>query len=245
MENKRELPHKLHLECGLVTPSGWVNVDASWNAWLAKHSGLRKILSRFGIVPKHLAEIPWNPNIMVHDVRKGLPFPNNYFSAIYASHLLEHLYLLEAQYLLRECFRCLQAGGVLRIVVPDLRAIVTEYLGEEPFGRTPSGLANLRPADRMMKRLSLRKPESPRGNLGYWLYTALKDFHSHKWMYDTDSLIGHFQEAGFEHVRACKFLESRIEGIEKVEKPERFLNNEGICVEGIKGVEYETAFPRV
>jgi hypothetical protein len=29
---KRELPRKLHLECGLVTPSGWVNVDASWNA---------------------------------------------------------------------------------------------------------------------------------------------------------------------------------------------------------------------
>lgn len=108
---KRQIPRKLHLGCGLVAPPGWLNVDASWNAWIAKYPGLRKILSQFRIIPKHLAEIPWESNIIVHDVRKGLPFPDNYFLAIYASHLLEHLYQLEAKYLLRECHRCLEAGG--------------------------------------------------------------------------------------------------------------------------------------
>lgn len=233
---KRELPRKLHLGCGLVTPSGWVNVDASWNTWLAKYPRLKKLLARAGILPKYLAEVPWDPNIVIHDVRKGLPFPSNYFEAIYASHLLEHLYLSEAKRLLRECFRTLQAGGVLRMVVPDLRAIVAEYLGEQPFA-VAHDLESVRPADRMMQRLMMRSPEPPRGHFIYRIYTALKDLHSHKWMYDAPSLIGHFEEAGFIEVRECGFLESRIEDILKVEQPERVLNGAGICVEGIKPTE--------
>lgn len=234
---KRELARKLHLGCGLVTPSGWVNVDASWNAWLAKYPRLKKLLARAGILPKYLAEVPWDPNIVIHDVRKGLPFPSNYFEAIYACHSLEHLYLSEAKRLLRECFRTLQQGGVLRMVVPDLRAIVAEYLGEQPFSNEPHDLGSVRPADRMMLRLMMRSPEPPRGHFIYRIYTALKDLHSHKWMYDANSLIGHFEDAGFREVRECGFLESRIKGIEEVEQPERVLNGAGICVEGIKPAE--------
>ena len=219
-----------------MTPSGWVNVDASWNAWLAKHARLRKFFARFRILPKRVAEVAWDPSIVVHDVRKGVPFPDNYFEAIYASHLLEHLYLLEAKYLLRECFRTLQAGGVLRMVVPDLRAIVAEYLGEQPFA-VAHDLESVRPADRMMQRLMMRSPEPPRGHFIYRIYTALKDLHSHKWMYDANSLVGHFEDAGFREVRECGFLEGRIKGIEEVEQPERVLNGAGICVEGIKPAE--------
>jgi hypothetical protein len=56
-------------------------------------------------------------------------------------------------------------------------------------------------------------------------------------MYDADSLIGHFEDAGFREVRECGFLESRIKGIEEVEQAERVLNGAGICVEGIKPTE--------
>jgi hypothetical protein len=128
-------------------------------------------------------------------------------------------------------------GGVLRMVVPDLRAIVAEYLGEQPFSGRPHDLESARPADRMMQRLMMRSPEPPSGHFVYRVYTALKDFHSHKWMYDASSLIGHFEEAGFIEIRECGFLESRIEGIEEVEQAERALNGAGICVEGIKPKE--------
>ena len=68
----------------------------------------------------------------------------------------------------------------------------------------------------------------------YKVYRALKDFHSHKWMYDADSLVQLFEEAGFKEAQVCGFLENRIKEIQEVESPERVLNHEGICVEGIK-----------
>lgn len=45
---------------------------------------------------------------------------------IYASHLLEHLYLEDGRTSMTECFCVLQHGGFLRVVVPDLRVVVDE-----------------------------------------------------------------------------------------------------------------------
>jgi hypothetical protein len=62
----------------------------------------------------------------------------------------------------------------------------------------------------------------------------MTDFHSHKWVYDADSLSGYVKLAGFENVTAMQANQSRIEGIEQVEDPARILNGAGVCVEGIK-----------
>jgi hypothetical protein len=53
-------------------------------------------------------------------------------------------------------------------------------------------------------------------------------------MYDSLSLIRHLQEAGFVDVVEMAFGTSRIEGVGDIELPERVLNGEGVCVEGIK-----------
>lgn len=225
---------KLHLGCGLTAPDGWVNLDGSWNAWLAKSPVLRRALRALRIVPPEQLEIPWNPNVLIHDVTKGLPFEDNSFSAVYASHLLEHLYLEQAEFLLKECYRVLEPSGVLRIVVPDLRSIVLEYLGERTLVYSDDSDAPATPADKLNKRLMLRSPESPSGNWLYRLYTALKDYHSHKWMYDANSLIAYLRLAGFADVREMPFHESRIVGIEEVEQASRVLNGVGVCIEGTK-----------
>jgi ubiquinone/menaquinone biosynthesis C-methylase UbiE len=225
---------RLHLGCGLNTPSGWINLDGSWNARLAKYPFIRKLLRTLHIVPASQLDIPWDPNTFIHDVRKPLPFQDNSFRAVYASHLLEHLYLEEAKRLLKECLRVLRPGGVLRMVVPDLRTIILEYMGEKPFGNPMHDVEPVSRADQLNWRLLLRTPEPPSGNLLYRLYTALYDFHLHKWIYDADSLIVYFKWAGFVNVQEMQFHQSRIEGIEKIELPERVLNGEGICVEGIK-----------
>jgi predicted SAM-dependent methyltransferase len=122
-------PIRLNLGCGLRTPPGWVNVDGSWNARLAKHPILRRSLTKIGLLPKDRLDIPWDSSIFIHDVRKPLPFESGCVSTVYASHVLEHLYLEEGRQLIRESFRVLSAGGVLRVVVPDLRVFVEEYLG--------------------------------------------------------------------------------------------------------------------
>lgn len=69
-----------------------------------------------------------SPEVREYDLRKGLPYPDGSFDAVYHSHVLEHLDPTSAEAMLRECVRVLKPEGVLRIVVPDLEGIAQEYL---------------------------------------------------------------------------------------------------------------------
>jgi predicted SAM-dependent methyltransferase len=225
---------RVHLGCGLTTPSGWVNVDGSWNARLAKHPILRRTLHALHVTSPDKLNVPWNPEILIHDLRTPLPFPNDSASTVYSSHLLEHLYFEEGHRLIRETYRVLADGGILRIVVPDLGSIVQEYLGERPFGEPSNGAVKPCSADRLNQRLLMRAPAPPSDNLFSRLYNSWMDFHTHKWVYDANSLIHHLESAGFVEVRQMALHESQIDGIEQIEDPSRILKGEGICVEGIK-----------
>ncbi len=78
-------------------------------------------------------------DIIEHDVRRGLPFPNAAFDAVYHSHVLEHFTREEGRALIGECQRVLKPGGVLRVVVPDLEGIARTYLRTlEAADRDPS-----------------------------------------------------------------------------------------------------------
>ena len=69
-----------------------------------------------------------DPQVLRHDIRRGLPFADESFGAIYHSHLLEHLAPESGRQFLQECLRVLRPGGVMRIVVPDLEIIASLYL---------------------------------------------------------------------------------------------------------------------
>lgn len=53
------------------------------------------------------------------DIRKGLNFDDGIINGIVASHLLEHLDVQECIRLLKECYRVLKVGGVIRVSVPS------------------------------------------------------------------------------------------------------------------------------
>ena len=226
--------NRLHLGCGLTTPAGWINIDGSWNARLAKRPVLRRLAHSLHLTPADKLSVPWDSSIFIHDVRKPLPFPPDSADVIYSSHLLEHLYFDEARRLIQECFRVLTARGVLRVVVPDLRAIIREYLGDGQIGQPSKDFEALQPADRLNHRLLMRSPSPSNGNFLYRIYTALKDFHQHKWMYDASSLKALLESAGFVAVEEMPLHTSRIAGIEDVEQPSRVADGQGICVEGVK-----------
>jgi predicted SAM-dependent methyltransferase len=62
------------------------------------------------------------------DCRKRLPFADHSARGIYTEHFFEHIdYTEEAPYFLSECYRVLQPGGVLRIVVPDAEKYIRAY----------------------------------------------------------------------------------------------------------------------
>jgi predicted SAM-dependent methyltransferase len=67
-------------------------------------------------------------SVISHNLLTGLPFEERAFELVYHSHVLEHFDKKQGAYLIRECFRVLQSGGIIRIAVPDLSKIAAQYL---------------------------------------------------------------------------------------------------------------------
>lgn len=78
---------------------------------------------RFAIVPR-----PNTKHILVRDIRKGLPYPNQGFDVVYCNHVMEHLTPDEGIAFLKELKRVLKSTGRLRLVVPDLERAARDYL---------------------------------------------------------------------------------------------------------------------
>jgi len=230
-QEKNTITLKLNLGCGLVAPDGWVNIDSSYNARLAKYPKLRRFLGKFKILPKRLIEIPWPKNIIILDVRKGLPYPDNSVKYIYSSHFLEHLSRAEAKKLLGECYRVLVPGGALRIIVPDLLACVEKYT--EAFHKWDENSQGLCPAEIFLENLAMY--DHGLANEPFWLRFYKKKFYdknTHKWAYDEQSLSYLLKGTGFKDICKRKYGESLIENVVNLDIPERFEGS--ICFEAVK-----------
>ena len=68
------------------------------------------------------------PQVRAYDLNRGIPLPTACCAVVYHSHLLEHFSKERGAAFIGECFRVLKPGGLLRVVVPDLEALATEYL---------------------------------------------------------------------------------------------------------------------
>jgi predicted SAM-dependent methyltransferase len=90
----------LNLGCGSRFHPDWINVDFAATA----------------------------DSVLSHDLRLGVPFPDERFDVVYHSHLLEHFSRPFALSFLRETYRVLKRGGITRIAVPDLERTARAYL---------------------------------------------------------------------------------------------------------------------
>ena len=93
-----------------------------------------------------------SPYVQNYDIRQGLPYADASFEACYSSHLLEHLTPHQAKKLLIDALRVLKPRGMIRVVVPDLEAIVRTYL--TALEEADSGVSEAQPKyDWMMLEL--------------------------------------------------------------------------------------------
>lgn len=69
-----------------------------------------------------------SPYVRAYNFLNGFPFEDNQFDVVYHSQVLEHFPKEKAGDFLIECLRVLRPGGILRVVVPDLENIASEYL---------------------------------------------------------------------------------------------------------------------
>ena len=91
----------VNLGCGTRLHARWVNIDM----------------------------VPTAPGVRVANfLDEGIPLPERSASAVYHSHVLEHLPFSHAKRFLRECLRVLAPGGILRVVVPDFEQSARDYV---------------------------------------------------------------------------------------------------------------------
>lgn len=215
----------VHLGCGPnCSPTCWTEYDGSWQVRLIGMPGWIRWLPR--TLYRRLVKEPlvWPTHVKYLDLRKKLPFPPGSVDAIYASHVLEHLYRDEAKRLVAECHRVLKPGGMLRLAVPSLRYFAERYLASQSDDA----------ADQFMRLLHVRSEQGVRNPLLRLYHLCGGDFHSHKWMYDAASLTLVFRSAGFASVRERSCHDSDIPEITLVESRTRVSPSEGFAVEGVK-----------
>ncbi|HEV8657243.1 MAG TPA: methyltransferase domain-containing protein [Thermoanaerobaculia bacterium] len=97
--------HKIHLGSGDHRIAGWINID-------------RDVMMQVDVVA---------------DLTSEMPLRSGSVDLIHSEDFIEHIDQAAGELALRECHRVLRTGGVMRLLTPDLRALVEEiYLRRNP-----------------------------------------------------------------------------------------------------------------
>lgn len=201
--------------CGLSAPSGWINFDASPTLRLQR-------LPLVGAVAT-AARARFPPSVKFGDVVRGLKIPTDSCSAVYASHVLEHLALEDFNKALVETFRILKPGGVFRLVVPDLRQLAERYLDRLASGESDANTQFFREACMGVERRA-------RGLRG--VVVSAFGNTAHLWMWDELSLTAALTKVGFSRVRRASFNDSTVEAFRDVEVESRFFD--AVAIEAVR-----------
>jgi len=202
---------RLNLGCGSRVPHEWINVDYALGARFMK-------IPYFRIINKKLKlfDLDWSEKIFLHDLTKKFPWTDNSIDVVYTSHTLEHFTKKDGRIFLIECHRVLRKNGIIRIVVPNLRSHMDDYMkGQIRADEFVEKLGVLYKANNMLKK---------------YLYPFF-ELSTHKCMYDSPSLLEILKGIGFAASNRAPF-DSDITDISRVELEGRTKN--AVIVEGRK-----------
>ena len=88
----------LHVGCGTNLLEGWLNTD------IIAHG-----------------------SIMALDASRTFPIDDSSLDFIFSEHMFEHLTYESGKMMLRECYRTLKPGGILRLTMPTLEFLINLY----------------------------------------------------------------------------------------------------------------------
>ena len=154
---------KIQLGCGRNVINDWVNIDC--------------------YAPSYR-----HPNILLCDLRGGIPLKDNCAIYIFTEHFIEHFEREYVSFLLQECFRVISPKGRIRVVCPDGGKLLRAYLEEcHP-------LRSLFPLSQNTTWMDF--------------INSIARGASHKYLYDEDTLTRDLRCAGFSKIKICSAGES-------------------------------------
>lgn len=174
----------LHVGCGTNYMEGWINIDNN------SDNNIKKL------------DFMW-------DLREPLPFPESSVDFIFNEHFLEHLTVEEGKAALQDFKRILKPSGVLRIAMPDLADVVSDYLN----------LNWKEERKEFLKKYGLDYIKTRAENINICFRCW-----GHKWLYDWEELDRRLNEVGFSNIEKCRLYESEYPELRNIEsRPESRL----------------------
>jgi len=174
---------------GNVGIPGWVNFDASPTLQIQKIPILGSLL-------KKRLNCIFDDAIEYGDIVKGLPLIHNSVDGLFCSHVLEHLTRADFDVALNNSFNYMKPGGGFRIIVPDLRIFIQEYMNASG-SNNHSTKAN---AAEQFCRDTCLGITGTRANLLSRINAVFSN-SAHRWMWDYDALNEALHVHGFVNVR--------------------------------------------
>lgn len=177
--------HKIHLGSGDHPLAGWINVD---------------------LAPAPAIDL-------AADLTREMPLRSGSVDLIHCEDFIEHVDAAAGKLVLQECNRVLRSGGVVRILTPDLRALVEEIY----VRRDPRHLRWCR---------AYLSSEDPCAALNMHMRMG----GDHRFIYDEDHLTAQLREAGF-GVRRVRYNWSPVPELRYLDLRDFGLN---LFLEGVK-----------
>jgi predicted SAM-dependent methyltransferase len=189
---------KLHIGGGLHRLDGWLNTD-------------------LGLLPA----------VMLMDATQKFPFSDETFKFVYTEHMIEHISYEQGSFMLRECHRVLQDGGIIRVTTPDLASIVDLY-------RTDLSEIQQRYLSWFSQAFLLPKMLPTSANA----INAFFRLWGHQYIYDEETLTSALQAAGFRSIKRHRLGHSDHDALRNLENERRYppglLDYESVSLQASK-----------
>jgi predicted SAM-dependent methyltransferase len=140
--------------------------------------------------------LPAAPDVIAWDCRRRLPLADASATGIRAEQFIEHLETREElPAFLQDCWRALEPGGVLRVIVPDAERYLHAYCRSDLSGFRDLQVPDPFPAD-LPTRMDV-------------INHVFHQWHEHRWAYDFETLTHRLNRAGFARVERSSYGVSR------------------------------------
>lgn len=180
---------KLQLGAGTNILEGWLNTDLS----------------------------PSSASVCYLDTTRRFPFADESFEYVFSEHHIEHITYKEGLFTLRECYRVLRPGGIIRLATPDLGVLLGLYT-PEPDELQQRYIRFI--AERFLPGIQTPRPA----------FVINNAFHNwgHQFLYDRATLQQALTEAGFLDISFTRPGESNNRHLRQIERHGQFIGDEEI-----------------
>jgi predicted SAM-dependent methyltransferase len=166
-------------------------------------------------------------HVLPLDVSHAFPIDDRAFDYVYSEHMIEHITFEQGRAMIRECFRIMKAGAIIRIVTPSIGFLI------RLFSCDRSELE-----DQYIEWAAKQFVPNAQAPLPSFVFNNFVRQWGHQFIYDRATLRFVLSDAGFVDIKECRIGQSdhaKLRDLETVERmPEGFLELESMILEGMR-----------